>query len=198
MDAALAKELTMKIAIRAAMRSGAVAFIFLAAIALLFAACSSPSLPVDGAAGSVSVSIGGNSRAGLTWEPSTDSSLLAHTVTLSGGSGGPHEKTIPAGGGTATFTSVATGEWTLTVEGRLGGVLKSRATKPITVKTGNNSFSITMGDPTDIPLTPVATDYTFGNLAQMAGSVIAVTITPDTGRSEGRRAGKEGGLTRRS
>ena len=35
------------------------------------------------------------------------------------------------------------------------------------------------------PVTPVASDFTIGNLNQIAGSVTAVTITPNAGKSQG-------------
>jgi formylglycine-generating enzyme required for sulfatase activity len=43
--------------------------------------------------------------------------------------------------------------------------------------------------------TPVASDYTIGNLNQTAGSVTAVTITPNSGKSSGARTIKYNGST---
>jgi hypothetical protein len=53
---------------------------------------------------------------------------------------------------------------------------------------GFTMIACSNGGPTgDTNQTPVASDYTFGNLSQTAGSVTPVTITPKQGKSPGAR-----------
>ncbi|MDR0301918.1 MAG: hypothetical protein LBI04_06370 [Treponema sp.] len=129
-------------------------FLFILCSLLIVTTCSLP----DEATGTFSITIGGSgSRKLLDWDSSVNSDQLTHIITLSAqGSeqGGPQSKTIPAGGGTATF-SVVPGTWIITVEGRqdgANGALKSYAEKTINVNAGkNDTVRITMGEPPKPP-----------------------------------------------
>jgi hypothetical protein len=106
--------------------------------------------------GTFTITIGDGSRKALSWDPSVDSEKLEHTITLSGGAGGPHTAVIQPGGGTASFT-VTAGWWDVKVEGKLNGVLKSVGTERVNVKAGQkNAVKVTMGDPSKLYDPPIA------------------------------------------
>jgi len=121
-------------------------FILLAGCLLLIT-CANPMSGVDAignGGGIITVTIGGNARKTVSWANTLDSENLTHEITVSGGQGGPHKRTIPPGGGTASF-SVIPGEWTITVEGKL----KSGEV----VAFGRERRQINMGDNGTIPIT---------------------------------------------
>jgi uncharacterized repeat protein (TIGR02543 family) len=123
----------------------------------LSTACQSPiggeDVIGDGG-GLITVTIGGtDAKAAVSWANTLDSGSLVHTITVSGGQGGPHTATIPAGGGTANF-SVTPGEWTISVVGALAGSgeLAAVGSETREINEGNNgTVTITMQKPADWP-----------------------------------------------
>jgi hypothetical protein len=126
-------------------------FLLSLVVCSVFTACEDP-LSLEGGKGLITITIGeGSARAAVPWASTLDSGDLVHTITFSGGEGGPHKKTISDGGGTAQF-SVIPGLWTITVEARLSGELIAVCTMQKQINPGNNeSVPIQMQKPADFP-----------------------------------------------
>ncbi|MDR2952812.1 MAG: InlB B-repeat-containing protein [Treponema sp.] len=130
-----------------------------------FTACEDPSLEGKGL---IAVTIGGGSaRTAVPWASTLDSSELAFTITFSGGEGGPHAKTIPAGGGTAQF-SVMPGQWTISAEARhLSGELIAAGGQQKQINPGNNgSVIIKMEEPADYPRRTISFNSKGGTIVE--------------------------------
>jgi uncharacterized repeat protein (TIGR02543 family) len=126
-------------------------FLILMVVCSVLTACYNLVSLEDGN-GLITVTIGGkNARAIVSWADTLDSSRLIHTITFSGGEGGPHTQTVPEGGGSVSF-SVIPGQWTITAEARYSGDLIAKCGKEIEVKQGNNGdVTLQMQKPADFP-----------------------------------------------
>ena len=74
-----------------------------------------------------------------------------------------------------------------TISGATNNKYTPQAAGSYTVTVSLTNYNSKTSDPVTVTglSTPVAGDYTFGNLTQTAGSVTAVTITPQSGKSPG-------------
>jgi hypothetical protein len=97
-----------------------------------------------GNSGILTITIGsGNSRAVYTDDQIKD---IEHEVTVTDSESKTQNVTIPAGGGTARFTSLALGNCTVIVEGYLNNVLVSYAETTGNIRSGtDNTVSLKMG-----------------------------------------------------
>jgi hypothetical protein len=142
--------------------------------------CLSPFEGNEGDGGTVTITVGTSSNSRIAWN-GIETDQLTHIITVTDSSGKVQNITLEPGVSSAPLPSLSIGSCKIVVEGWLNGALKSRGTTTVNVKPGKNDTApVTMGQPT-----PIASDYTFGNLHQTAGSVTAVTITAKEGRSSG-------------
>jgi len=171
--------------------TGNAAMLWLALVSVLAFACSEPKGGEDGENSTFSITIGdGESRAALSWDPSTDTADLAHTITLTG-LGNVIKKEGVKYGQTEYFT-VIPGSWNIEVRGYLGSVLKSEGFATVNLKTGSNgTVKITMQKPGgaiengDTPITnaevvitaPVGTETPATTATVESGNFTAGTVT---------------------
>jgi len=149
----------------------------LMALCLAFIACADAvNKPPDGPDGvtniavysvtlnktSFTLAVGGTETLVATVVPSS-----ATNKNVNWSSGNPTVAAVNNG----TVTAIAAGSASITVTTQDGGKI---ATCAVTVKAADSSIQ-----------TPVAGDYTIGNLAQTAGNVTAVTIMAQAGKSPG-------------
>jgi uncharacterized repeat protein (TIGR02543 family) len=132
------------------------------AVCFMLAACDGSAFM--GRNGLIAVTIGGGSeRSAVSWADTLDSNSFVHTITVSGGEGGPHSETVSAGGGTAQF-SVIPGQWTITVEARLSGELLAEGSLQKQINPGNNgNVTLQMQEPASHPSFTVGFDSKGGS-----------------------------------
>jgi hypothetical protein len=97
--------------------------------------------PWQGSGGSLTISIGGgNSRATVVGVGGkADSSELLHKIIITDSAGAVQEAEIPAGGGTAYFSSVALGPCTIIVQGWKDNEVLTEGTSRVNIEPGPNS-----------------------------------------------------------
>ncbi|WP_461257715.1 leucine-rich repeat protein [Treponema sp. R80B11-R83G3] len=118
----------------------------LAALAVFCLVCTcAPPTDGDEEDASVTITIGGGSRAALTLgEQTIDTAQLDHTITLTNDSGENVEKTGVKAGQTVQFT-VTPGHWNISVKAYYNGRLMAEGTASVNLKRGRNpSVPITM------------------------------------------------------
>jgi uncharacterized repeat protein (TIGR02543 family) len=104
--------------------------------------------------GLITVTIGGETaRKTVSWANGLDSSQLTHTITVSGGQGGPYTATGAQGGGGIASFSVVPGQWKISVEARYSEDLVAEGSDTVQIKKGNNGTKIIkMKAPVSAPL----------------------------------------------
>jgi len=118
--------------------------------------------------GTVTISIGGGSRAALPWNPSTDSNDLEHFITLTDSKGKEQNKTLPAGGGSTGFSLVAVGSCDIYIVGVHSGIPKSEGRETVMINPGpNGPFAIQMG-PSPINISPSSATVKIGKSQQFS------------------------------
>jgi hypothetical protein len=122
-------------------------FMILLVVCSVLTACYD-SMSLDDGNGLITVTIGEKSaRATVPWADTLDSNNLIHTITFSGGEGGPHIKTIPEGGGSVSF-SVIPGQWTILAQARLSDELVAVGSEQRQINSGKNGdLTIKMQEP---------------------------------------------------
>jgi hypothetical protein len=145
--------------------------------------------PWEGDDASVSITIDGRGRTILSWDPEqNDSENLVHTITLTGGPGPDVIREGIKAGQTVQF-AVAPGDWDITVNAYLKGVLKAYGFENKNLKRGHNDpVRITMGPPPDgssYPSTFAITMQNDGNGTAIAeparaaqGQEVEITAVP--------------------
>jgi len=139
-----------------AMRNAITLILVSLVASLMVIACANPMSAeeevIGNGGGLFTVTIGGGTaRTIVTWANTLDSSRLTHTITVSGGTGGPFTGTIPTGGGTVPF-SVTPGQWTISVEARYSGEVIAVGSKTVQIKNGDNgTILIKMNEPPNYP-----------------------------------------------
>jgi len=120
---------------------------------------------------------GGSSRGALTWDPFTETSILEHTITLTGGSGPDILREGIKEGQLVQF-SVSSGHWDITVKAYLGDVLKAEGFTDVDLKPGrNDAVYIKMLEPSSGTPSVITIAEINGIAAPVTGETPATSIT---------------------
>jgi hypothetical protein len=160
---------------------------FMTLTVLLVAVLGACKSPIDETTGTITISLSGaaNGSARAVWPPNSETlGKLIHKIILTGP--GPMQ-THEINGGNSSFSfTVIPGDWTVTVEARLDGVLYATGSSPVSIKAGQNEkvtiemkhagYTVTITGGNDEQGTATANPA-----SAAAGDKVIITATPKTG-----------------